>query len=109
MAKKVNRETIVPDDIQNIMDRNDELSLIQRDARSLLDVNSLKTHQLISKMSINDSSYYKGDISRIVGRDKTTGVSLEDGIMSIFKESTSKINSMNHRRFIRNQVLENLS
>ena len=107
MAKKVNRETIVPDDIQNIMDRNDELSLIQRDARSLLDVNSLKTHQLISKMSINDSSYYKGDISRIVGRDKTTGVSLEDGIMSIFKESTSKINSMNHRRFIRNQVLEN--
>ena len=107
MAKKVNRETIVPDDIQNIMDRNDELSLIQRDARSLLDVNSLKTHQLISKMSINDSSYYKGDISRIVGKDKTTGVSLEDGIMSIFKESTSKIDSMNHRRFIRNQVLEN--
>ena len=107
MAKKVNRETIVPDDIQNIMDRNDELSLIQRDARSLLDVNSLKTHQLISKMSINDSSYYKGDISRIVGKDKTTGVSLEGGIMSIFKESTSKIDSMNHRRFIRNQVLEN--
>lgn len=107
MAKRVSREPAIPDDIQNIMDRNDELSLIQRDARGLLDVNSLNTHQLISKMSINDSSYYKGDISRIVGKDKATGVSLEDGIMSIFKESTSKINSMNHRRFIRNQVLEN--
>lgn len=107
MAKNGKKDVLIPDEIQSIMNANDELSLIQRDARNMIDVATPQTHSLISKMSINDNSYYKGDISRIVGKDKTTGVSLEDGIMSIFKESTAKINSMNHRRFIRNQVLEN--
>lgn len=96
----------IPKDIEKIISANDDVALIQRDARDLLTVPIPETSRVLSKMAINDSQY-KRDVSKIVGKDKVTGYSLEDGIMSIFRESTNRMNALNADRFIRYQVLEN--
>ena len=73
----------IPEDIEKIINANNDVAIIQRDARDLLTVPIPETSRVLSKMAINDSNY-KRDVSKIIGKDKVTGYSLEDGIMSIF-------------------------
>lgn len=95
--------------LNGIKKANDENMLIDRKSGELINVPlDTKTSVVLNKLAINDNSFTnRGDITSVVGKDKETGMPLNDTISMILKASSEKINAMNYKRFIRSQVMEN--
>ena len=108
MAIKKKKDTI-NGALEDIKKANDDNMLIDRKSSELINVPlDTKTAVVLNKLAINDNSYTnRGDITSIVGKDKETGMALNDTISMILKASSEKINAMNYKRFVRSQVLEN--